>query len=71
MIEEINKALYENPALFHASDEEKGTFVYAMNFTYSNNSILGWLCKVRLQDPSEVSFMISGLCCNADPFIIS
>lgn len=55
-VEEINETLNDQPGLLNKSPEEKGMFHTSAPGLQANDlRKTGWLCKIKLSDPSEVS----------------
>ncbi|KAK2461861.1 hypothetical protein APHAL10511_006324 [Amanita phalloides] len=57
-IEEINETLASEPGLLNKSPEDKGeiVFFYVM---LSLTTFAGWLCKIKLSEPSEMEQLLT------------
>jgi hypothetical protein len=54
-VEEINEALNSHPSLLNKSAEKDGMEVFfCRRIMIINHLCQGWLCKMKLSDPSEV-----------------
>ena len=53
-IEEINERLSDQPGLLNKSAEDEGELAIPIIAFYSR-AVEGWLCKIKISSPSEVS----------------
>lgn len=54
VVEEVNEALADQPGLINKSPEERGEWSAALLSGCHLTVLKGWLCKIKLSDPSEV-----------------